>query len=179
MGQFVTRLPVGYMKRTFKNILLLALILLCGYPSLSSENQPIRKAPGFALNGMDGERYFLSKLLRNGPIVASFWATYCKPCKEEIEKIATLDLPIPVVYINIDSLSVRGEVNQKIKDWNIQGLNLLDYYQKTIEKYQPDLVIPATFLISKRGEILYSYSGNTEDRINLLKKYSDQLKESK
>ena len=45
--------------------------------------------PNINLKDVNGNNKNLSKLSNNGnPIIISFWATWCKPCKAELNTIA-------------------------------------------------------------------------------------------
>ncbi|MBK7869124.1 MAG: redoxin domain-containing protein [Ignavibacteriales bacterium] len=44
-------------------------------------------APGFRLENLDGDIISLEDSLGQGPILISFWATWCKPCIEELPEI--------------------------------------------------------------------------------------------
>src|SRR3954466_13493856 len=69
-----------------KRILLLsaAVFMLCSAFIISDGD----KIPSATLKKLDGSKINSSTFSNNGkPIVISFWATWCKPCKKELDAI--------------------------------------------------------------------------------------------
>jgi len=135
-----------------------------------------KKAPPIALKDLKGNWHFLSKMVKKNPVIVSFWATYCVPCKKEIKMLKEAKISIPVYYINIDKSSDLEKVKKKIKDWGIPHTILLDFYQKTIKRYTPNLVVPSTFLISKRKRVIRKIEGFSEKKLQKFIKYCKKLK---
>src|SRR3970040_372812 len=66
-----------------------ALLLLSFFslPAFSqNDSEGIRKGPNFKLEDLDGNTVELNSELGDGPVLLSFWATWCKPCLEELNE---------------------------------------------------------------------------------------------
>ena len=48
------------------------------------DGQAGRTAPNFILENLDGDFVELNQEIGDGPLLLSFWATWCKPCLEEL-----------------------------------------------------------------------------------------------
>ena len=55
-----------------------------------NESERIRKGPNFKLENLDGEIVELNSQVGEGTILLSFWATWCKPCIEELNEYKKL-----------------------------------------------------------------------------------------
>ncbi len=135
---------------------------------------------GFMLTPLKGgEPKFLRDYLAGGPVILSFWATYCKPCEKEMPEMQALLAKYPntkILFVNIDSPSEKKKVKELAEKWGITQPVLLDQYQVAAKAYIPKLNVPATFLVSTDGKIQYESIGFSEGTIAALTKALTQLK---
>jgi len=68
-----------------------------------------RALPNKEVRTLDGSNFNITDLGNNGnPIIISFWATWCKPCKKELNNIAEVyeewqdETSVKLVAISID-----------------------------------------------------------------------------
>ncbi len=142
-------------------ILTLAFLVL----SISVFAQDEQKLPSVTVKHLDGQSVDLSTYGENGKLtVISFWATWCTPCKKELDAINDIyedwqeEFDVELLAITIDNsrqlTKVPGIVTTK--GWEFEVLSADQNEIQTALNFQ---TIPQTFLIDKEGNIVYSHSG--------------------
>ncbi|MBP7584098.1 MAG: TlpA family protein disulfide reductase [Spirochaetes bacterium] len=132
-----------------------------------------RNAPGFALFNTEGKLVTLKSLTKEKPLVLSFFASYCVPCKREIPQLLDLEKKLPgrfnIMLVNIDREG-KEKALEFLNGISVQRDCLLDIYQQTAKKYIPDLKVPALFLVDKRGAIVFEAVGDKNDTMAKLER---------
>ena len=145
-----------------KKILLriLAIVLL----SIISSAQN-RALPNKEVKTLDGSNFNITNLENNGnPIVISFWATWCKPCKKELNNIAEVyeewqdETSVKIVAISIDDtrsmMRVAPYVNAS--EWEYEVY--LDPNGE-LKRAMGVSSVPHTFLLNGKNEIVWQHKG--------------------
>jgi peroxiredoxin len=122
-----------------------------------------KKAPDFTLPDTDGGKFKLSEALKKGPVLIDFWATWCKPCIQELPYISELDKRhgekgLQVVTITIDSPKSQSKVKPFVKGSGYNFRVLLDGDME-VRKLFGGKDIPLTILISQSGTIEFMHIG--------------------
>jgi peroxiredoxin len=122
-----------------------------------------KKAPNFKLENLSGEYVELKDLFTDGPLLISFWATWCKPCVEELSEYKKLyndykSKGFNMVAISTDDEKTVAKVKPFVKSKNYNFPVLLDTNSETARKFYVQNV-PYTFLLDKEGNIVYSHLG--------------------
>ena len=137
-------------------------------------------APNFTLLNTELEEVSLTDY-QGKVVIVDFWATWCKPCKEEIPRFIELydeyqAQGFEMVGISTDDVEGRlkniesffQELSEDGSDINYPIL-LAD--SDTIQRYQVP-VLPSAYLINRNGEIVKVFDGAQESK----KTYESELK---
>jgi len=158
-----------------KYILTLFLSLGLAAVSFSSNGDTsLSQFPSASVKTLEGKTVDVKDYLGNGKItVISFWATWCGPCKRELDAIADIypdwqeDYNAQLLAITIDDARSLAKVPSMVetKGWeyivlsdsNANLMNALNFRN-----------VPQTYLIDGEGNIVYTHSGyNPGDEIEL------------
>ena len=130
--------------------------------------------PEMDLKDMDGSMVSISSLYEEGnPTLICFWATWCSPCKRELNNYAELyddwqeETGVEIVAISIDdSRSLRRVapyVNSVMWDYTV----LMDP-NKDFARAMQVVNVPHTFLVNGEGEVVWqhnNYSDGDEEEV--------------
>lgn len=122
-------------------------------------------APLFSITLLDGGEFKLGNH-KGKPLVINFWASWCKPCRDEapaLEKVYTRYMDKGVGFIGIAIYDTEEKARGYIKEFGITFPNGLDKTGEVAESYRI-YGIPKTFVIGKDGRFTYIHMGAvTED----------------
>ncbi len=141
-----------------------------------------KKVPSIKLKTIDGKVVDISKIDNNGkPIVISFWATWCKPCKAELNTIAeeyedwVEETGVKLIAVSIDNARSTGRVEPYINGQGWEYLVLLDPNGE-LKRAMNVNNVPHTFLIDGKGNIVWNHNnysaGDEEELYEQIKKYA-------
>lgn len=140
-----------------------------------------KKAINFKLEDIEGNIFELKKEIGKGPILLTFWATWCKPCAEEMTQFNKIynefeSKGFKLVGISIDNEKSVSRVLPYVKSRGYKFPVLLDTNSEVGRKYYAQAV-PYSVLIDKEGKIVYSHMGYMPgDEIKVKKLIQDLLK---
>ena len=107
------------------------------------------------------------------PIIISFWATWCKPCKQELENISDVyedwveETNVKLIAISIDDARNSSKIKPLVmsKGWEYE------VYQDSNREFANKMgvnPIPHTFLLNGKKEIVWehvTYTDGDEDEL--------------
>ncbi|MCC7431869.1 TlpA family protein disulfide reductase [bacterium] len=148
---------------------LFVLLLLCGSFLLVNGAEKEEKsltgktAPAISLQDINGKEVALKDFYGKGPVLISFWATWCKPCIKELVKFKEILEPyqkegLTIIGIAADDSKSVAKVKPFAKNKGFNFPILLDTEKKAQNAFQV-FQIPYTFLLDKDGKILFSHTG--------------------
>ena len=144
-----------------KIILALITFSLFSFITLNGDGD---KIPAATLKKLDGSKINSTSFSNNGkPIIISFWATWCKPCKKELDAIAesypewVKETGVKLIAISIDDSRSSGKVvtDVKTKGWEYEVY--IDENQDFKRAMNVNNV-PHTFLVDGSGKIVWSHN---------------------
>lgn len=123
--------------------------------------------PSVNVKTLEGKSVNIQDYIGNGKVtVISFWATWCTPCKKELDAIADLypewkeEHDVQFLAITIDNARALSKVPSMIssKGWEYTVLSDANQDLQRALNFQ---TIPQTFLVDGEGHIIYSHNGYT------------------
>ena len=148
------------MKKTF-------FVLLCFFlytHAWSQEGGKDKKQiPSVQLKDMNGKSVNTAQLGFDGPVVISFWATWCSPCKRELNTIQELyedwqlETGVNLVAVSIDDEKTKNSVPTYVNGKGWEYLVLMDP-NGDFKRAMGVNNVPHTFLIDSDGTIIYSHN---------------------
>ena len=121
--------------------------------------------PAADVKALDGKTVNTSKFSNDGkPMIISFWATWCKPCKKELDAIAEVyaewqkETGVKLIAISTDDSrsSAKVATDVKSKGWEYE------VYQDENQDFKRAMNvgdIPHTFVLNGKGEIVWQHNG--------------------
>ena len=146
------------MRKTRAALIALILMALSTPLALAAE-----RTPTFNLEKMNGGRAKLADYLDKGPVLINFWATWCKPCKQEAPHLIKLfdrykDQGFQVVAISVDNVSSIGKVKPAARKLGLSYPVLLDP-QGQYSKRMSVAALPTNILVDRKGRTVRTFTG--------------------
>lgn len=146
--------------------------------SIAQNNE--RSMPSVNVKTLEGKTFNTSSITNDGkPIVMSFWATWCSPCKAELNSISEVysdwqkETGVKVIAISIDDARNTDKVAPYVNGKNWEFEVYLDP-NGDFKRAMNVNTVPHTFLINNKGEIVWqqnaSQPGDEEKIYELVKK---------
>ncbi len=158
-----------------RRVLVAIIVILAGFaplvmPATAAEEVPV--FPNVAFTALDGSRQLDLESFRGRPVLMTFWASWCGPCRQELPELQKLaveleDEGFALVTINVDQSA-------------LVGARFLERYGIDVPVYRMDQgtlmalgvqSLPTNMLLDPEGRpvmILRGYSPSVPDEIRRL-----------
>src|SRR5688500_6581947 len=125
----------------------------------SSKYEPLlvgKVAPDFQLPDLNDKQLRLSDF-RGKVVFLNFWATWCKPCREEMPSMEILNKNFEkdgmvMLAVSIDRVTTTKDIPPFVKGLNLTFPVLVDSWGR-IDKPYKRMGVPETFIIDQQGII--------------------------
>lgn len=127
-----------------------------------------RTLPDVAIQELSGKKVNIKDYAENDKItVLSFWATWCVPCKKELDNIAEYyadwqeDYDMELVAISVDNARSATKIKAVVdsKGWEYDILSDKNEDLKRALNFQ---AVPYTIVLDQEGNIVYRHDGYVE-----------------
>ncbi len=166
-----------------KNYILVIIIVLLIGPT-GCNNSPVEKPPSTSqlmreidkirLTDIKGQSIDL-KTYKGKTIFINFWATWCKPCIQEMPSIKEAQHILQKE--NIIFLIASDESTEQIKDFSNSHNYKFNYVRIENSEEINVQALPTTFIYNKKGNLVFSETGsrkwNEKNNIDLILKISN------
>ena len=142
--------------------MIFSVLLFVNSVALFAGNNPF---PTINIKSLDGKTVSTDEYTKKGKItVVSFWATWCTPCKAELDVINELyaewveKYNIQLLAITIDDARGLTKVPAMVQSKGWEFVVLSDSKQDLMQALNFQTV-PQTYLLNENGEIVFTHIG--------------------
>ncbi|UKN00882.1 TlpA family protein disulfide reductase [Paracrocinitomix mangrovi] len=152
------------MKKLFLILPVVALLTMAFIPD-GGNGKDGKKVPAVTLKDMQGNTINTADVKNDGkPIVINFWATWCKPCKQELNAIADLyedwqdETGVKLIAVSVDDQKTTNSVEPYVNSTGWEYDIWMDV-NGDLKRAMGVNIPPQTFLVNGEGNIVWSHSG--------------------
>lgn len=149
-----------------KNLFLFLLLSFFAV-NLSAQDGAVQ-LPDVSLKTIEGETVNIADYAKDDKVtVFSFWATWCIPCKEELNNINEYyadwqdDYNMELVAVSIDDQRSTGRVQSYVNGTGWEYTVLLDV-NEDLKRALNFQTVPFTIVVDTEGNIVYQHTGYVE-----------------
>lgn len=169
-----------------KSLLLSFLLIFAVTSSIFAQDNGngAQALPDVKVESLDGKKVSATTFQsEDGPVIISFWATWCKPCIKELMAIDELypdwqdEMGVKLVAISIDDARNKHKVAPFI---NGRGWDYDVYIDENWDLKRAFGVndVPHTFIVNTKGEVVWSHNSYSPGDEEILQEILLQVAEN-
>jgi len=142
-------------------------LLFCVALAMGFTSDGAKKLPNITIADLQGKPVNIIEAVGSEKVtVLSFWATWCSPCKRELDAITELypewteKYNMQLFAISIDNARMLTQVKPMVEEKGWEFPVLMDSKQE-LQHALEFQAIPQTFVIDKEGNIIFQHEGYT------------------
>lgn len=148
------------------NLVWVLMVALLSNAAAVSAEEPSGALSGLVIDQVKGGSVKFSDFVGKKPIVISFWATFCKPCKAEMPFLQKLHETygaqgLVVVGISLDTPETEAGVRTFLDKNRFTYTQCIDRQSQALDVLNPKSVLPYLVLVDKSGKIVMTKDGFT------------------
>ncbi len=145
-----------------KIITLTTTLFFCLSLSLLSAQDPL---PEVTIKTLEGQSIMLKEALHEGKTtILSFWATWCAPCKKELDAISEIydewqeKFNAELIAISVDDARATAKIKPMVAQKGWPYRIFVDSNQELMRSLHFQSV-PYTVVVNAKGNIVYTHTG--------------------
>jgi peroxiredoxin len=149
-----------------KKSLILAFVSFLSFAAMAQKDD--QTMPNLVLKDMNGKSKNMSDYSKSGKItIVSFWATWCSPCKKELNNVSDLyddwknKYDLQLIAVCTDNARNIQKVKPYVDGQGWEFEVIMDVNQD-LQRALNIVQIPHTFLLDQNGKVVYQHSGYVE-----------------
>ena len=120
------------------------------------------RAPNFQWNAPDGSTKTLADL-KGKPIVITFWATWCEPCRREFPAMQRVASSGDAVFLAVDLLEDGARVRGFLDSIGVDRITPLLDTDGAVTRAYSAIELPETFFVDTKGVIAHIERGELDE----------------
>ena len=137
----------------------LVIVISCSAISAAGQQKPAERTPTFKLEDLEGRLKDLGEL-RGSVVLVSFGATWCSPCKTELQALGEVlkeytGKPVKFFWVSIESPEqvTNAGLRRYAKERNLSFPVLRDSSQAVFLQFTARVRLPMIVMLSKEGRV--------------------------